>query len=129
VSARVGADTPAADFSSMIVYGRGSNAFIDNRRDRVAVSSSGKDNLTANDGGSADVYIGPRGARRPGAQLDPHRRLGLLARAASTARRSRSWLPLPGADPPGPIDDPAAVTGCQCGRASRARRTPGRVLA
>jgi hypothetical protein len=56
---RVPADTPAHDFWSIVAYEVGTNAFIHNPDDRVAVSSYDKGTLTINDDGSVDVYIGP----------------------------------------------------------------------
>ena len=56
---RVPADTPARDFWSVVAYEVGTNAFIHNPDDRVAVSSYDKASLTINEDGSVDVYIGP----------------------------------------------------------------------
>ena len=56
---RVPADIPAHDFWSIVAYEVGTNAFIHNPHDRVAVSSYDKASLTVNDDGSVDVYIGP----------------------------------------------------------------------
>ena len=56
---RIPADIPAHDFWSIVAYEVGTNAFIHNPDDRVAVSSYNKAALDINDDGSVDVYIGP----------------------------------------------------------------------
>ena len=56
---RIPADIPAHDFWSIVAYEVGTNAFIHNPNDRVAVSSYDKASLATNDDGSVDVYIGP----------------------------------------------------------------------
>ena len=56
---RVPADIPARDFWSVVAYEVGTNAFIPNPEDRVAVSSYDRGALAANADGSVDVYVGP----------------------------------------------------------------------
>lgn len=54
----VPADTPAADFWSMIAYSTASKGFIRDAK-RVGLSSRQHDDMTLNDDGSVDLYLAP----------------------------------------------------------------------
>jgi hypothetical protein len=57
---RIPTDTPAQDFWSIVVYEVGTNAFIHNEQGRVGISSHDRDQLTVEDDGSINVYVGPQ---------------------------------------------------------------------